>query len=470
MTTATNTTLPKGFEDSLLTLGLSLSRTEPQESPSKTSKAPYRFYCPTPETHAKVLHRLAHERARASSEGPFDSLADVFDEEQIVKNKVILRARDVVDIFGWSLPFHPSDAGHLTSDKHIISQLEPDSESPLFAEVQQAADAGGSGNAAQLFLPRVRFSNLYLPRVHPAAGASSKAAAASPRDKILYAHSAFPTHSEDSVFFGPDTYRFLDFLHDALGAIAPPQGNATWKLAVDVGTGAGAGALAVAGLNQSEGPARTQQQHAEGFLVDQVLGTDINPLALRFAAVNSQLYYRITAMADDEKVINGDQPFISAPSWQSRLQFRTGSLLDELKEQERETLDLVISNPPYIAFGKETGSQGASDAPEAKGATYADGGKGFGLALPLLILQQAIDKLNKGGVALLYTGVPVSLSGENPLWQGCQELVLQGKAKLEYWKVLDVDVFGDELQNARGAYGQSGVGRIEVVGVGLRKS
>lgn len=442
MTTATGTDFPTGFEDSLLTLGLSLARSEAQETPDQPGKEPYHFYCPTPETHAKVLHRLAQETR--SSSGDATTLAsdagNPTGEQNIVRNKLQLRARNLVDVFGWSLPVDPGQIGNLSDDAHLRSQLEPDAGSPLFTA---AVVEGQDGQ--QLLLPRVRFSNLFLPSIVP------DQPTALARQRILYAHSAFPTHSSDSVFFGPDTYRFVGFLQDALRAIAPPRNRQQWELAVDVGTGAGAGVLVLAGLTTSEGSAAAAgSQQGEDFLIKRVLGTDINPLALRFAAVNAQLYYRISSSSD------GDNAAGSPAHQPSRVAFRRGSLLEEVKSDERESLDLVVSNPPYIAFG---------DA----GATYADGGKQHGLALPLLILQQGIDAVVQGGVALLYTGVPVALDGTNPLWQGCQELVREGKARMEMWKVIDTDVFGDELQDPEGAYGRSGVGRIEVVGVALRK-
>src|SRR5690606_12459195 len=57
----------------------------------------------------------------------------------------------------------------------------------------------------------------------------------------LYFHSAWPTDPADAVFFGPDTYRYLDALFDYLQANHPAI-----RRAVDIGCGAGPGAVELA--------------------------------------------------------------------------------------------------------------------------------------------------------------------------------------------------------------------------------
>src|SRR5688572_28511082 len=78
------------------------------------------------------------------------------------------RARSLRDVFGWSRPF----------DRNVLSKEMVD----LLEEADAVAPDGTS---------RVRFST---------AGG------------LLFVHSAFPTTAPDSVFFGPDTYRYLDLL------------------------------------------------------------------------------------------------------------------------------------------------------------------------------------------------------------------------------------------------------------------
>ena len=83
-------------------------------------------------------------------------------------------------VFGWSLPFSASD---------------------LPAEVLQAlALAKALAHSNGLLRSKVRFSTL--------------------NDQI-YAHSAFPTDAADSVFFGPDTYRFARCIESVLNSQPP---------------------------------------------------------------------------------------------------------------------------------------------------------------------------------------------------------------------------------------------------------
>jgi release factor glutamine methyltransferase len=129
------------------------------------AKEGYHFITPTPETQRRVVARR-------------------------------LRASDLRDVFGWSLPF--------------VHSLLPAS----MVELLRAADA--LGEQGDELRSRVRYSSL---------GAS------------LYVHSAYPTDARDAVFFGPDTYRFCSFV-----ARAAP----TARSVVDIGCGSGAGGLVAA--------------------------------------------------------------------------------------------------------------------------------------------------------------------------------------------------------------------------------
>lgn len=129
------------------------------------AKEEYRFVTPTPETHRRVIARRA-------------------------------RARDLRDVFGWSLPFSRS--------------LLPS------ALVELLRDADALGDEGSELRARVRYASL---------GAS------------LYVHSAYPTEAREAVFFGPDTYRFCSFLQRAAPAA---------RTVVDIGCGSGAGGLVAA--------------------------------------------------------------------------------------------------------------------------------------------------------------------------------------------------------------------------------
>lgn len=162
------------------------------------------------------------------------------------------QAESVRDIFGWSLPF-------------AQSVLPP----PLW-RLAQAAEVLQSDGA--LWRSRVRFSSL---------------------GNDLFVHSAFPTQAADSVFFGPDTYRYANLL---LQRARPAT------CCVDVGCGTGAGALVL------------RERVCELVLAD------INPGALQLAGINAQLAGAGAVSLCESDILRGvGQPF-----------------------------DLVVANPPYV--------------------------------------------------------------------------------------------------------------------------
>lgn len=261
----------------------------------------------------------------------------------------------------------------------------------------------------------MRVSSLYLPScINYTAFSKAQRQRALARERILYAHSAWPTTGEDAIFFGPDSYRFIGFLSRALAAHAPPDGRASFRLGLDVGTGAGAGALHIAGLRRDEGAAGASQADDVAYLCHSVLGTDINTSALRFAAANAELYAR--ALGENEQ---------EQRAFTQRLDWRISNLYDALRPDESSRLDLVVSNPPYIAFSGERDDS----------TRYADGGGEHGLSLPLKIAVEAVKHLSSGGLALLYTGVPIQMDQRDPLREG-----LEG--------VQDADLVGYEILGA----------------------
>ena len=128
------------------------------------------------------------------------------------------------DIFGWSRLFKPGDL------------------SPALLTLLEAADALDSVDG------RLR-SSVRVATLGP--------------DLLL--HSAYPTAAADSVFFGPDTYRFARFIELQL-----PRLGAHKRL-VDMGAGSGAGSIATLRLR--------------GF--GNATMVDVNPAALELAAVNA---------------------------------------------------------------------------------------------------------------------------------------------------------------------------------------
>ena len=160
----------------------------------------------------------------------------------------------------------------------------------------------------------------------------------------LFLHSAYPTTSNEAVFFGPDTYRFANAIQHFLST-----NNQSVYRAVDIGTGSGVGAVLLAqALPESE-----------------IIAADINHAALNLARINVD-----TADIHTIKLVHSD-------------------LLNDVKGN----FDLIIANPPYLVD-------------EAK-RTYRHGGGQLGTQLSLDIVDAAIQRLNPSGALLLYTGVAI---------------------------------------------------------------
>lgn len=215
------------------------------------------------------------------------------------------------DVFGWSRPFEP---GLLSADEQ--RQLQE-------AQVIDVYDGR--------LKSRVRWSSL---------------------DDLLFVHSGFPTDAADSVFFGPDTYRFAQLIHAHL-----QQSFAPIQRAVDIGCGAGVGAILIA----------RARREAE------VLAVDINPAALRLTAINAAL----------AEVAN--------------VQVQASDVL----QSTEGNFDLIVANPPYMA--------------DPAGRAYRHGGGSLGAGLSLRIVEQSLNRLAPGGSLLLYTGVAM-VDGRDPFF------------------------------------------------------
>ena len=188
----------------------------------------------------------------------------------------------------------------------------------------------------------------------------------------LFLHSSYPTSSDDSVFLGPDTYRFVRFV------LAQRQEleRAAWL--VDMGAGSGAGGI-LAGAAAA---------------IARVTLVDINPAAARLARINA-----IAAGAEASVLVSDQIP---------------------------RGCDLVIANPPYMM--------------DISHRTYRDGGAMFGGELASRWAKEALESLGPAGTMLLYTGAAVR-RGRLPLVECLQNLCTKADA------TLDVDVFGEELEN-----------------------
>lgn len=206
----------------------------------------------------------------------------------------------------------------------------------------------------------------------------------------LLLHSSFPTLGRDAVFFGPDSYRFCAFVARCMTS---PLGRV-----VDVGCGSGAGGLAAA------------------HRAEQVVLSDVNDLALRFARINATL-----AGIEVETVHSDVLAAVAGP------------------------IDAVIANPPYLR--------------DSAHRTYRDGGGAWGEQLSIRICQEALDRLAPKGRLVLYTGAPI-VAGRDVLREAVEGLCRRRGADFSY-EELDPDVFGDELS----APSYADVERIAAVGL-----
>ena len=192
---------------------------------------------------------------------------------KILARPSMKKASDLRGILGWSLPFDP---GLISRD--LLSLLER-------ADALESVDGGLKSKL----------------RVSSVAGR-------------LFLHSAYPTESEDSVFLGPDTYRFVHLLERALPGIGPVS-----RL-VDQGTGAGVGGIVAAAMLPGT----------------RITLLDVNRFALGLAAINAA-----HAGVDIELGEGGD----------------LGAVHGEI--------DCLIANPPYMM---DDGARNYRDGGDMHGA------------------------------------------------------------------------------------------------------
>lgn len=180
-------------------------------------------------------------------------------------------------------------------------------------------------------------------------------------DNLLLVHSAFPTTQEDSVFFGPDTYRFAQTINRHL-----QTSGCDIKRAVDIGCGTGAGAMLIA----------QAKPQAEVFAVD------INPKALEFTAINAKL------------------------AGLNNVACHASNVLNDVEGR----FDLIVANPPYMKDSRQR--------------AYRHGGDALGADLSVRIVHESLERLAVGGSLLLYTGVAI-VDGQDPFLASVKEALDQ---------------------------------------------
>lgn len=215
-------------------------------------------------------------------------------------------------------------------------------------------------------------------------------------DDRLFLHSAYPTCEHDAVFFGPDTYRFVHLLRRTLSG---------GRRLLEIGAGSGAAALCL----------------AEEY--DQVVMTDINAEAVRFARINA-------ALAGCEHA-----------------EIRCADLAAQLSGD----FAAIIANPPFII--------------DPAHRLYRDGGD-LGIAVAVRMVEAALPLLSTDGCLVLYTGAPV-IDGRDQLADALAP-VLRRAGRGARYEELDVDVFGSELPHE--VYAAAHIERIALVSLVVGRS
>jgi len=264
-------------------------------------------------------------------------------------------AQDLVDVFGWNLPFRPR-----ILDDELLG---------LMRAGEMLSTRRGD------LVASVRVASL---------------------NDQLYLHSAFGA-GKDAVFFGPDTTRFAHFIRQRMPGLKPGA------VVLDVGAGSGAGGIFAATLSSP---------------VDLYL-SDINPLALEFAAINA------AAAGVTPHLVQGEGIGRIGPC------------------------DLILANPPYVAGKGEP--------------TYSGGGGKLGEGLSLQWAREGAQALTPGGAMLLYTGSPI-IRGRDKLKSSLAEIVESAGCSLSY-EELDPDVLPELLLGP--AYWK--VERIAAIGAVIRR-
>lgn len=225
-------------------------------------------------------------------------------------------AKDLAGVFGWSRTFVRDVVGE-----------------KLFRLMEEAdvLEAGTDG-----FRSKVRWSSL---------------------GNELLVHSRFPTDEADAVFFGPDTYRFVQAIDCFLDSW-----DGEVRTAADIGCGTGAAAIRIA--------RRLPEADVQAL--------DINLKALEFTRINARLAET----------------------------FGVRAITSDLLREAEGNFDLIVANPPYMLDPAQR--------------IYRHGGGDMGSGLSMAILDGALGRLAPGGTLLLYTGVAI-VHGRDGFYERVQD-------------------------------------------------
>lgn len=261
--------------------------------------------------------------------------------ERVNKRPANQWATDLRGVLGWNRPFLPN----------VISPLQYE----LMQRAQLLEPVGDGWRS------RLRLSTL---------------------NQRMYWHSGYPTTDSNAVFFGPDTYRFVQAIQHYLHRRKRPV-----KRAFDMGCGAGPGALEIARACSDA----------------QVWAGDINDTALRMATLNAKAANATNLHTCRSHLLDGVDGFF----------------------------DLIVANPPYLN--------------DPRKRTYRHGGGSHGQGLAVRMLAAALARLAPGGTLLLYTGTAI-INGHDVFLEDAQPVLDASPHVSWHYRELDPDVFGEELE------------------------
>lgn len=177
---------------------------------------------------------------------------------RVLAGRLLSPASTLQDLFGWSLPFAP--------------------DGPLAPWTQRLEQAGALVRQGRMARSTLRVASL---------------------GPQLFFHSAFPPRDPDTVFLGPDSYRFANLIRGQVCRTEAPS-------VLDIGSGAGVGGI-VAGALWSGA---------------RIVLADVNAKALDLARVNAAF----AGLSPRLETCDGLPP-------------------------GRESFDIILANPPYIGAG-----------------------------------------------------------------------------------------------------------------------
>ncbi len=249
------------------------------------------------------------------------------------------------DVFGWNRPFKQACINH----NLLLS----------------AQEAGILSQHSEGWKSNIRFSTL---------------------ENHLFMHSAYPTTDEDTVFFGPDSYRYARLIKQTVASMTKKRRNKV----IDIGTGSGVGGVVLASALQHQ--------------YESLLLTDINPKALEYAKINLAI---------------NQTP-------------RVEYCISDLYESVTAPFDIIVSNPPYLV--------------DSSKRAYRHGGGEYGSLLSTRIVLEGLPLLADDGVMMLYTASPI-VDG-NDLFLDSIKQIFSDKNYSVVYEEIDCDVFGEELSTS----------------------